>query len=64
MNWRPVFFEDPGTAPAVVRPYVEMADIVKLAEEEAEWLFNVGADDALQHPEKVRHLPLLTGLHF
>lgn len=53
VNWRPVFFSDELAAPAVIKPYVERADIVKVTDEEAEWLWGIPAADALQHPEKV-----------
>ena len=53
VNWRPVFFKDPEDAPAVIKPYVEQADIVKVTEEEAEWLWGVPGDDALDEPQLV-----------
>ena len=53
VNWRPVFFKDPEGAPAVIKPYTEQADIVKVTEEEAEWLWGVPGDEALEDPEKV-----------
>ena len=53
VNWRPVFFEDPASAPAVVAPYVARADIVKLADEEAAWLYGVPAEAALADPGRV-----------
>ena len=53
VNWRPVFFSDELAAPAVIKPYVERADIVKLTDEEAEWMWGISAADALQHPEMV-----------
>ena len=60
VNWRPVFFSDVLAAPAIIKPYVERADIVKVTDEEAEWLWGISAADALQHPEKV----CLRALHF
>lgn len=63
VNWRPVFFADPSAAPAVVRPYVEGADVVKVAEEEAEWLFGVPAVTALDNPDAVlSRLPAAAGV--
>ena len=56
MNWRPVFWEDLDAAPKSIKPYVGKADIVKLSDEEAEWLFGLPAAEALSHPEKVRSL--------
>lgn len=64
VNWRPVFWEDPNSAPQAIKPYVSKADIVKLSDEEAEWLFGLSASDALQHPYKVwltPHYPQLSG---
>lgn len=52
VNWRPVFWEDVSQAPGIILPYVGKADIVKLSDEEAEWLFGLSASDALQHPDK------------
>ena len=53
VNWRPVFFKDPEAAPKMIKPYVEQADIVKVTEEEAEWLWGVPGDEALEDAEKV-----------
>eukprot|EP00884_Botryococcus_braunii_P003415 jgi/Botrbrau1/13074/Bobra.0187s0036.1 len=50
VNWRPVFFEDPEKAPEVVLPYVKQADILKLTDEEADWLLGIPADRALHSP--------------
>ena len=52
INWRPVFWEDERSAMAAIKPYVGKADIVKMSDEEAEWLFGIPAKDALQHPLK------------
>lgn len=57
VNWRPVFFADELAAPAVIKPYVERADIVKLTDDEAEWMWGIPAADALHSPEKARRLP-------
>ena len=54
INWRPVFFEEEGKAKEVIFPYVEKGDILKMSDEEAEWLYNVPRDTALHHPEEVR----------
>jgi len=53
VNWRPVFFEEESSAKAVILPYVEQGDILKMSDEEAEWLYHVPCATALQHPEKV-----------
>lgn len=57
VNWRPVFFVDAQAAPGLIKPYVERADIVKLTDEEAEWLWGIPAFEALHSPEKVRRNP-------
>jgi len=56
VNWRPVFFSEPDSeAPKEeIRGYVlESADVVKLSDEEAEWLFGVPAAEALRDPGEV-----------
>ena len=56
VNWRPVFFAEPesGETRAEIKNYVsKSADVVKLSDEEAEWLFGVPAPDALRDPEEV-----------
>lgn len=56
VNWRPVFFAEPesGETKASIKSYVlRSADVVKLSDEEAEWLFGVPAADALRDPEEV-----------
>ena len=62
VNWRPVFFADPE-APETkeeIRNYVsESADVVKLSDEEAEWLFGVPAAEALRDPGEVLRRLLL-----
>ena len=53
INWRPVFWEDESSALDVIRPYACKADIVKMSDEEAEWMFGIPARDALENPLKV-----------
>jgi fructokinase len=56
VNWRPVFFEKPESEATKdeIREYVlASADVVKLSDEEAEWLFGVKAAEALKDPEEV-----------
>lgn len=53
VNWRPVFWADPTGAIAKMAPLVAAADIVKLTDEEAEWLLGVDAGEALTSPEVV-----------
>ena len=56
INWRPVFWEDETSASAAIKPYACKADIVKMSDEEAEWLFGIPAQEALHHPLKVKPL--------
>ncbi|PSC74999.1 Haloalkane dehalogenase [Micractinium conductrix] len=53
VNWRPVFWDDEATAKATVLEYIKQAHILKVTDEEAEWLFGIPAADALAHPERV-----------
>ena len=39
LNWRPGFWPQPSQGPAMVRAWVDQADILKLNQTEAEWLF-------------------------
>ena len=47
VNWRPVFWDDPAAAPAVIRQLVKQADFLKLSDEEAEWLFETTNPSAI-----------------
>lgn len=54
VNWRPVFFDDPGeSAKAVIKEYVKLADIVKLTDEECEWLFGLDPAEVIKSPCQV-----------
>ena len=66
VNWRPTFW-DPGADPAagpdaqalaLMQPLVQQADLLKLAREEAEWLFHTNTPDQIsaalpRHPDVV-----------
>ncbi len=39
INWRPVFWTDPNSAPTIIHPLLQRADFLKVTVEEAEWLF-------------------------
>ena len=54
VNWRPVFFENESEAKGVILEFVEDGDILKMSDEEAEWLYGIPRDEALHCPEKVR----------
>lgn len=58
VNWRPVFFEEETAAKKVIYPYVEQADVLKMSDEEAEWLYGIPRDTALHKPETVRPSPI------
>lgn len=53
VNWRPVFFKDPSCVRDAVVEFVRQADIVKLTDEEAEWMFSINPDTAMKSPQKV-----------
>lgn len=53
VNWRPIFFDHPETVKPMILDFVHKADIIKLTDEEAEWLFGVDAQTALQNPHTV-----------
>ncbi|MDJ0798122.1 MAG: carbohydrate kinase [Calothrix sp. MO_167.B12] len=40
VNWRPVFWQNPDVARQQIQPLFSKVDFVKLAKEEAEWLFD------------------------
>ncbi|KAL3152280.1 hypothetical protein ABBQ32_001354 [Trebouxia sp. C0010 RCD-2024] len=54
INWRPVFWESlTPQAVDIVSEYAGGADILKLSEEEAEWLYGVHSDQAMSNPDLV-----------
>ena len=56
VNWRPVFFDNKQDARQIILPYVQKADILKMSDEEAEFLYDVPRDEALKNPSKVRQI--------
>jgi fructokinase len=60
VNWRPVFFDDHEAAKKTIAEYVDTADVVKITDEEAEWLFGISREEALRKPDLVPPLPLST----
>ena len=56
MNWRPTFWDasaDPAAGPsaaakAAIQPLLDQAALIKLAREEALWLFNTDDPGAIQ----------------
>lgn len=53
VNWRPVFWPNTEVAKGVIKDFVAQADILKVTDEEAEWLWGLSATDALAHPDQV-----------
>jgi len=53
VNWRPVFWENEEVAHKTIIPYVKEADLLKVTEEEAQWLFGIPGHDALEDPIQV-----------
>jgi fructokinase len=53
VNWRPVFWPDAEGARAEVAGMAAEADILKVTDEEAEWLLGVPAAEALAAPGRV-----------
>ncbi|KDD74184.1 pfkB family carbohydrate kinase [Helicosporidium sp. ATCC 50920] len=54
VNWRPVFWDrEEGLARAEILEFLKLGDILKLSDEEAEWLLGMSADEALSRPEHV-----------
>jgi fructokinase len=56
VNWRPVFWEQPETAPPIIKEVLQRVDFLKLSEEEAEWLFNT------TDPRSIAQLAALEGV--
>mmetsp|Transcript_22165 Transcript_22165/g.61517 ORF Transcript_22165/g.61517 Transcript_22165/m.61517 type:complete len:401 (-) Transcript_22165:157-1359(-) len=52
-NWRPMFWPEPDSAKPIIEEYLAKADLVKITDEEAEWLYGIPAGDALDNPDKV-----------
>lgn len=49
VNWRPVFWNDQSLAPRMIHEIVKRADFLKMAEEEAEWLFDTPDPGVIAH---------------
>jgi fructokinase len=49
VNWRPMFWHEPETAPGIIQNLLKRVDFVKLADEEAEWLFGTTDPGAIAH---------------
>lgn len=49
VNWRPVFWHDENAAPPIIHELFPYVDFLKLAKEEAEWLFNSSDAGAIKN---------------
>lgn len=49
VNWRPVFWADQDAAPPMIHELIKRVDFLKMAEEEAEWLFETTDPGAIAH---------------
>ncbi|AKG21077.1 carbohydrate kinase family protein [Calothrix sp. 336/3] len=49
VNWRSVFWKNPEIAPATIRKLFQYVDFIKLAKEEAEWLFDTSDPGAITY---------------
>lgn len=49
VNWRPMFWPDPEVAPDMIQNLLKRVDFLKLADEEADWLFGTTDPGAIAH---------------
>ena len=49
INWRPVFWTNPDSAPAMIHDLIGRADFLKFSDEEAEWLFDTTDPGVIAH---------------
>jgi fructokinase len=68
INWRPLFWEHPDVAPALIFNLLEYADFLKLSTAEAQWLFNTTdpatISDKLDHLEAILITDGENGCHY
>lgn len=63
LNWRPVFWNDVDRAHKIISEFVHLADLLKITDEEAEWLLGIPAQTALNNPQGVlSHFPNAKGV--
>ena len=49
VNWREMFWPDPSQAQPIIQELIKQIDFLKIAEEEAEWLFNTTDAGAIKY---------------
>lgn len=49
INWRRIFWTDPELAQSTIRPLLPQAQVIKLAAEEADWLFQTTDPEAIKN---------------
>lgn len=49
VNWRPVFWQEPDSAPHLIHALLQHADFLKLSDEEAEWLYGTTDPGVISH---------------
>jgi fructokinase len=63
LNWRPVFWNDERIAHEIIAEFVHSADLLKITDEEAEWLLGIPAQKALENPYDIlAHFPNAKGV--
>lgn len=60
VNWRPVFWTAPETAPRLIRDLIQHCDFLKLSDEEAKWLFNTTDPGIIAHRVETVEAVLVT----
>jgi fructokinase len=49
VNWRPMFWPDPGVAKPIIQALLKQVDFLKLSDDEAEWLFGTRDPGVIAH---------------
>jgi fructokinase len=61
LNWRSPFWPNPNRAPAQILPFLHRVDLLKLSQEEADWLFHTQDAGQILHRLGQAKLVLITG---
>ena len=64
VNWRPVFWkQSESEARSIILDYLQGAKLIKMTDEEAEWLLDVPKEEAMESPNKIlKRFPDCVGL--